>query len=220
MSKEFNLYLKSLQQRAQDIGVSLAKLDLRQQAPNWPALLKRFASLSMQVQLLFEELYNQTPTGDIANERRTLSHSLFVPTVHNYDPARTLRTKPIIEIESEDVERKSEFLGDSDLSALSPKELEVRLNDFNKQCLALRLLFEAMAAPVQAETAALGSLALAAEPRELAAAGACAGTFGSGSAMALGTDALTATARARRDSEDTLQATLQTILTGRLLRER
>jgi len=153
MSREFGSFLKSLQARAIDIRNSLEKLSFRAvHEASWPVLLKRFSVIAMQIQSLYEELFN-TGVADLSGEKRLAAHSVLIPNLQNYDPTRTLRTKPLFEVEREESDNKHEFLRDQHIHF---QDLELQIDEFNRRVLVLQQYFVLNAEATVGEKLAAG----------------------------------------------------------------
>ena len=90
------------------------------------------------------------------------------------------------------------------------------MNEFNASCVSLRVRFQEMTAGMVEQTTQQSSTAAPAERDRDSAMGVGMGRGGSASASG----SASAPSRAKKDSEEVLQGTLQTIMGGRLLRER
>jgi len=101
--------------------------------------LQRLTVLSSQIQILSDDLLDQTLSADFSSERAVAENTVFQPTIDHYDPSApgySIRSKPIIEIEKEQHDFIKQYQQDP-VSRLSVKDMEVMINLYDAECLRL-----------------------------------------------------------------------------------
>jgi len=131
--REFNQYLKGLENRASELQQTIDRLSGPIHPNAWPTYLKQFSVVAKQLQTLFEQLYD-TGTNDLSTERSVASHQVVQPIIPGYD-LNTLRIKPLAEVEDEEKASSQKWLDQSNEE--TAEELVQRIDAYNQSCLNL-----------------------------------------------------------------------------------